>query len=74
MQVMKPRAANMGVRSATLSRLIINSQTLSIFAVQLTAGGQKIPTQPDIACKTYKFQGANPLPFPDWSMIMMDIS
>ena len=75
MKVMKPRATKMGFRSAIFSWLIINSQTGSIFPVQLTAGvqNQKIPTQQEVVCGTDIFQGADPLPFPDWIMIMMDI-
>ena len=75
MKVMKPRATKMGFRSAIFSRLIINSQTDSIFPVKLTAGAQnqKIPTQQEVVCGTEMFQGADPLLFPDWIMIMMDI-
>ena len=72
---MKLRATKMGFRSAIFSQLIINGQRGSIFPMQLTAGGQnqKIPTQQEVVCGTDMFQGADPLPFPDWIMIMMDI-
>jgi len=75
MKVMKPRATKMGFRSAIFSRLTINSQTGSIFPVQLTAGAQnqKISIKQEIVCGTDIFQGADPLPFPDWIMIMTDI-
>jgi len=65
----------MDFRSAIFSRLIISSQTGSIFLVQLTAGAenQKIPTQQEVVCGTEIFQGADPLLFPDWIMIVMDI-
>ena len=72
---MKLRAKMIGFRSAIFSRLIINRQTDSIFPVQLTAGAQnqKIPTQQEVVCGTDIFQGADPLPFPDWIMTVMDI-
>ena len=65
----------MGFRSAIFSQLIISSQTGSIFPVQLTAGAQnqKIPTKQEIVRGTDMFEGADPLPFPYCTMIMMDI-
>ena len=72
---MKLRTKMIGFRSAIFSRIIINRQTGSIFPVQLTAGAQnqKIPTQQEVVCRRDIFQGADPLLFPDWIMIMMDI-